>query len=274
MQPPLNKHYHGQRLAVICLLGMFLLSLSCSRKPDMVLGKKEMASLLTDVHKGESLIEINHNQFSSDSMRRVMKQSVLDAHGVTQQQWDSSLSYYGRNIEQYIELYDIVIAGLEQELKNANVVSQGSNIQMEVVGDSADTWDQPRLRHFSAKQPTDILKFYLRRDLNWDRGDVYTWNFKAINGSTPITWTIAAEYSDGTTEYKSGTTASSGWTNISFHTDSSRTTSSIRGVATLRPSADESVYIDSISLVRTRHEKAPAAARAGIMQFSNGKKIK
>ena len=86
----------------------------------MVLGKKEMASLLTDVHKGESLIEINHNQFSSDSMRRVMKQSVLDAHGVTQQQWDSSLSYYGRNIEQYIELYDIVIAGLEQELKNVN----------------------------------------------------------------------------------------------------------------------------------------------------------
>ena len=274
MRTPFSTRLNGQRLTIFFLLGIFLLSLSCSRKSDLVLSKKEMASLLTDVHKGESLIEINHNQFSSDSMRRVMKQSVLDAHGVTQQQWDSSLSYYGRNIEQYIELYDIVIEGLEQELKNVNVVSQGSNIQMEVVGDSADTWDQPRLRHFSSRQPSDVLKFSLRRDVNWDRGDVYTWNFKAINGSTPIEWTIAAEYSDGTMEYKSGTTASSGWTNISFHTDSARTTSSIRGVATLRPSSDESVYIDSISLVRTRHEKAPATARTGTMPFSNGKKIK
>lgn len=257
---------------IAAITSVVLSATACSDQPDYVLDKEEMASLLIDVHKGESMIEINHNQFSSDSMRRVMKQSVLDAHAVSQEQWDSSLAYYGRNIEQYIELYDLVIADLEQQLKNVNVTSAGESVQMAVVGDSADTWDQPRLRRFTSRQPLDIVKFSLRRDMNWDRGDVYTWNFKAVDGSKPIYWTIAAEYSDGTSEYKSGTAPSSGWSNIVFHMDSARTASVVRGTLQLLPAVGERVYLDSISLVRTRHEKAPSGSRNDVKQFGNSKK--
>lgn len=257
---------------IAVVVSLVLTATACSDRPDYVLDKDDMASLLIDVHKGESMIDINHNQFSDDSMRRVMKQSVLDAHAVTQEQWDSSLAYYGRNIEQYIELYDLVIADLEQQLKNVNVASGGESVQMAVVGDSADTWDQPRLRKFTSQQPLDVVKFNLRRDMNWDRGDVYTWNFKAVDGSVPIYWTMAVEYSDGTSEYRSGTASSSGWSNIVFHTDSARTASVVRGMLQLLPRAGESVYLDSISLVRTRHEKAPYGSRSDVKQFDNGKK--
>ncbi len=266
-------HRHCSPKYCLLLLPLaILLAGACSSRPDYVLNKKDMASLLVDVHKGESVIEINHSQFASDSMRRVMKQSVLDAHEVTQQQWDSSLAYYGRHIEDFVDLYDDVISNLEQQLKNANVNSQGTGVQMQVVGDSADTWDQPRLRHFYSRQPSDIMKFNLKRDMNWDRGDVYTWNFKAVNSSAPVMWTIAAEYTDGTSEYKSGTTTGNGWSHIAFHTDSARTTSTVRGVLHMVPPGGESAYIDSVSLVRTRHEKAPAGSRDGIRQFNNSHK--
>ena len=268
----LSSLHRKARVGVFVAVSAALLTVSCSDRPDYVLDKDDMASLLVDVHKGESMIDINHNQFSSDSMRKVMKQSVLDAHGVSQERWDSSLAYYGRNIEEYIELYDIVIEDLEKQLKSVNVTSGGENVQMAVVGDSADTWDQPRLRRFSPKQPLDIIKFNLRRDMNWDRGDVYTWNFKAVNGTVPISWTIVAEYSDGTSEYKSGTAPSSGWSNLVFHTDSARTTSVLRGVLRMLPGEGESVYLDSISLVRTRHEKAPSGSRFGVKSFDNGRK--
>lgn len=260
-----------QFCTIIQLLVLFLAT-SCSSRPDYVLDKKDMASLLVDVHKGESVIDINHSQFANDSMRRVMKQSVLDAHGVTQEQWDSSLAYYGRHIEDFVDLYDDVINNLEQQLKNANVSTQGTGVQMQVVGDSADTWDQPRLRHFSIRQPSDLMKFNLKRDMNWDRGDVYTWNFKAVNSSAPVFWTIATEYSDGTSEYKSGSTTGNGWSHIVFHTDSARTASNVRGVLRMLPAGNENAYLDSISLVRTRHEKAPANSRDGIKQFNNSRK--
>ncbi|MCM1022264.1 MAG: DUF4296 domain-containing protein [Muribaculum sp.] len=263
------QHSRNTLTIFTCMILSILMFTACDSRPDYVLDKKDMASLVVDVHKGESLIDINHNQFSTDTTRRILKQSVLDAHGVTQEQWDSSLAYYGRNVEEYIEMYDMAIEELEKQLKNANVNVQGADMQIQVAGDSADIWDQPKLRHFSSIQPTDIMKFNIRRDMNWDRGDVYTWSFKGVNGKSPISWTIAAEYSDGTSEYKSGTATSEGWNAIVFHTDSARTTASLRGILQLHPGVNESVYLDSIALVRTRHEKAPAGSRIGVKEFYN-----
>ena len=110
-----------------------LLFASCDRTPDYVIKPDDMASLLVDIHKGEGVVDLNSSAYRSDSARKVLKQSIYMRHGVTAEQVDTSLVWYGHNIEKYIEVYDKVIAQLEKELKDADVAASGEKVQLAVV---------------------------------------------------------------------------------------------------------------------------------------------
>lgn len=245
---------------------------SCRKTPDGIIPPDEMASLLADVHKGEGIVELNQSKFATDSMKMLMRQSVFARHGVTADMWDTSLVWYGHHLEQYIEVYDKVIEQLESELKTADVASQGAGTQMEVVGDSVDAWPLSRLYRFAANQPSDIVKFALRRDDNWEPGDIYTLRFRLTNHLSPLMWRLAADYNDGTTDYTYGTTGSDGWTEVAFAVDTAKTANHIRGTLMMTPVTGEAAYVDSISLVRTRFKEGGIYPRNFIHTYLNGKK--
>lgn len=225
---------------------------ACDRTPDYVIHKRQMVDLLVDLHKAEGVVELNRRVYNSDSMRKVMKQSVLLRHGVTQEQFDTSMVWYGRNIEKYIELYDDVIARIEAEIAEVDADQGGARVDMAVVGDSADAWPEARLHRFFYGQPDAIVRFNLRRDENWEKGDVYTWRFYMTVMHSPVRYTIAAQYTDGSTDYSQGSSTTRGWNEIVLPLDSSRTAQYVYGFATISPGVDEAAYIDSISLMRTR----------------------
>lgn len=241
---------------VIAVVSLSAALIACDRTPGYVIKQDEMVELLTDIHKGESVIELNRSKYPGDSMRKVMKQSIFERHGVTQQQFDTSLVWYGHNIEKYIEVYDKVIEKLEDEIKVADVSTDGSRVQMAVVGDSVDAWGDVRHRQFAYGEPSDVMKFSMRRDENWEKGDVYTWRFYVRKRISPMTWTLAADYTDGSTDYAYGAVASEGWQEVKFVTDTAKVISNLYGTVMMQPTRLESAYIDSITLVRTRHKPA------------------
>ena len=260
-----------RKLFPILVLAFSGAVMSCDRTPDYVIKSDDMVDLLVDIHKGESIIELNRSGYSGDSMRKVMKQSILKRHGVTQEQFDTSLVWYGHNIEKYIEVYDKVIEELESEIKVADVSSDGSRVQMAVVGDSGHAWGDARHRQFAYGEPSDIMKFNMRRDENWENGDVYTWRFYVRKRVSPMIWTLAADYSDGSTDYVYGSVTSEGWNEMSFVTDSAKMASSVYGTLMLQPAPFESAYVDSITLVRTRF-KPGEYFRSNVRTSYNGKK--
>lgn len=154
---------------------------SCDRTPDYVIKPDDMASLLVDIHKGEGVVDLNSSAYRNDSARKVLKQSIYMRHGVTAEQVDTSLEWYGHNIEKYIEVYDQVIEQLEKELKDADVAAAGEKVQLAAIGDSVDAWNDTRYRRFAYGSPADNLKFSFRRDENWEEGDVYTWRMFVSN---------------------------------------------------------------------------------------------
>ena len=224
---------------------------ACDRTPDYVL-KKQMVDLLTDIHKAEGVVDLNRTRYGSDSMRKVMKQSVLLRHGVTQEQFDTSMVWYGHNIERYIEVYDDVIARLESEVAEVDADQGGARVDMAVVGDSADAWPESRMHRYFYGQPDAMVRFNLRRDENWETGDIYTWRFYKSNMQSPLYYAIAAQYTDGTSDYMTGTTTGQGWSEIVMQIDTARTAQNVYGFATVSPAPGEVAYIDSIALVRTR----------------------
>ena len=78
---------------------------SCDRTPDYVIKPDDMASLLVDIHKGEGVVDLNSSAYRNDSARKVLKQSIYMRHGVTAEQVDTSLEWYGPVSYTHLDVY-------------------------------------------------------------------------------------------------------------------------------------------------------------------------
>jgi len=116
----------NQRIFILTLLFLLLLS-ACSKK---VLSEKQMEDVLFDIHIADAMIGDNYYDFSSEEKKRELYASVFKKHGITQQQFDTSLVWYGRNLDKYLAIYtkldkryavlaDSIIARIEHQKKPA-----------------------------------------------------------------------------------------------------------------------------------------------------------
>lgn len=237
---------------------------ACDRTPDGVIPRSEMAPLMADIHTAESVVDTERRVFSSDSMRQVLKQSVLAAHGYDVAAFDSSLMYYGRNIDEYSKLYDDVIEILESRVASAEALAatEGSasslaagDMNVSIDGDSVDVWALPRSLTFSDASPVEIVPFGIPTDRYWERGDLYTLRGRFTGPAGAIGMSMAVEYMDGSVDHLSVRFLGDGWKEMTLPTDSARTARYVYGVITYPKGENRMLVpavIDSISLHRTR----------------------
>ncbi len=257
---------------LIVVVSIALMLIGCSSRPSYVIKPEKMARLLVDIHIGESMVDINRSNFATDSMKKVVEQSILMKHGVTQEQVDTSFVWYGHNIEEYIKVYDRVIEILEDEIEKTGS-TMAMNVQpSSIAGDSIDIWQDANQMTITSKSPMQFITFAFENDENWEKGDIYKWRVKAINNRAPLTWGIAADYADGSTDYLSSNTVNEGWNDISIITDSTKNASRIYGYINVNPADNDYIYFDSISLVRTRLDLKTYRKRSNQKTFNYSKK--
>ena len=228
---------------------------SCKRTPDYVIKTEEMSALLADMHMAEAVVESNYGAYPSDSSRMVLKQAVLERHGVTPEQFDTSLVWYGHNIDKYLEAYDGAIALLKERQASAG---SASVMAMSIGGDSAEVWPGSRYMVMSERLPSQMVGFDFKRDDNFEQGDVYTFRIKVLDKpGAKVRWMMAADYADSHLEVLSLNISpqQSGWSEVTFVSDSTRMLDRIRGhfeVETDDGVKTDEIWVDSISLVRRR----------------------
>ena len=176
---------------------------------------------------------------------------MLAAHKVSAADFDSSIVWYGRHIEEYIKVCDRAIEILESRYKDIPDDPDGRAMVF-VAGDSAQVWPLSTFYHITASSPARYLTFNLPKDDNWEAGDKYEFEFKLLNQRSPVNSFIGVEYADGGTNYTSGSATADGWSRINISLDTTRTATSVYGFIKVNPEPNEHIYIDSISLVRTR----------------------
>lgn len=130
----------------LALSGLAIMS-SCSTRPDDVLDEDALSSLLADLYVGEAYTAIEGGQYTAtaslDSARKVLRQSTMQAHGVSQAQFDSTLSWYGHNLGRYSEVCEKVI----DELKHRQAEAQNKDLADDSKTDSSNLWpSQPSVR--------------------------------------------------------------------------------------------------------------------------------
>ena len=88
---------------ILLLIVLATSLLACDKTPGGVMSKNKMADLIVDLQLAESYIESHAQEFPNDSSRMVIKQSIFKKHGITQEDYDSSLVWYAHNMEDYIK---------------------------------------------------------------------------------------------------------------------------------------------------------------------------
>ena len=111
----------------ICMLTALLsIMTSCAPSlPDGVLSSKEMEDVLFDFHVAQALYE-TREFYSTESDIMALRANVLKKHGLTQQEWDYSISYYCQHADELHKIYINLADRVER-----NVIALGGISQKE-----------------------------------------------------------------------------------------------------------------------------------------------
>lgn len=241
---------HVKRAFMLALCCMLLCC--CNRVPDHVIDPDDMAELLADIHTADAVVEANYEEYSSDSARQALKQAIFDRHGVTADDVDTSMMWYGAHLDKYMKVYDEAEEILQDRLNKSSAIA-ASSAGFSVSGDSVDVWQVGRRYDMDSRSATQFLTFEIKADANSKTGDAYTWRAKFHNNRLPVHWGIVADYADGSVEVLEAQFGSDGWQTLNFYTDSTRVLKEMYGYMRVDLSDNRSaVYIDSIQLVRNR----------------------
>ena len=93
-------------LGVVCLAGC---------RPRGVLSSREMRSVLHDLHRADAILQVAGYNYGHDEALAKYYQQVLEKHGLTQAQFDSSLVWYTDHPQRFDKIYPKVVADLEAE---------------------------------------------------------------------------------------------------------------------------------------------------------------
>lgn len=125
------------RYDLVAFLVLFFLT-TCSKVPDHILSEKKMQAVLTDMQLAEAIIASDYNRYNNDSIKKVLFNSVFAKHGITQALYDSSLVWYGQNLDIYLQVYDRAKLDIEQRIKDLGDVQ--AKAAPSSNQDSIDIW--------------------------------------------------------------------------------------------------------------------------------------
>lgn len=263
-------------LPISVVLGV--MGAGCSRVPSHVIQPAEMAGLMADMEMGEAVVENEPGRWPTDSLRRTLLQSIYAAHGVTSEEVDSSLSWYGRNLMEYKEVCDLTVQILEKRVEDARTAGVTNpemrrleaNFGQSADGDSVDIWSGPRWRRFTAVHPASLITFSHLSDSRWEPGDRVTLRFKTVSASpgAKIEAMSAMRYkgSDSVSYVLAAAPPMGGWTELLLQGAPQQDMARFYGAISVSVPAGGEVWIDSISLVREHKQGfAPGSQRTVLM---------
>lgn len=230
------------RLLPWAAAGLLVLSSACGRRPKGVLSDDEMADVMTDMKLAESYAN-TYGGSPSDSIPQRLAQSVLDAHGVSRADFDSTLSWYGRNFDDYVALYDKMEKRLAQKQKDYVPESSAGK------EDGNDLWPYMHRVLVSPKGNSDGFTFSISVP-DIVPGEALKWMMR-LNSDAEGKMLIGVDYADGKSDYVVQQIAGNRKTEMTIVTDTALAVKRIFGNFRVRPRGNP-LWIDSISLTHIK----------------------
>jgi len=162
-----------KRLRIFSILTVICMVASCSRVPKHIISERKMRVVLYDMLLAEAMVETMPDSFPVSDDRQTVFDAVFRKHHITQADYDSSLIWYGKNMDLYIAIHKLVLRDVNA---NLNVMDQikPSAISGDMTDhDSIDIWVYPRTAIFKPEQAFNTLIFDIRPETPYSSGSSY-----------------------------------------------------------------------------------------------------
>lgn len=105
------------------LITLLTMVFSCKNRPSEVMSRKKMEDVMYDMYIAESIIDHNYQKFINPEKKEALINQVFQKHKISEARWDTSLSWYSDNIDQYLQINDSVKSRLQRNQKIAQQMS-------------------------------------------------------------------------------------------------------------------------------------------------------
>lgn len=233
--------------------------ISCDRTPDHVIAGPKMEDLLVDIHKAEAVMDVNYDDYRDSEQKKALREAVFLRHGVTEEQFDTSLVWYGHHIDKYVEMYDKVIERLKKENEDVKLLIARENEQtITRPGDSVDVWKKKNWFEFNPRTMDNILAFEIIPDENFMIHDRFVFRAKFLmipRSSVHPEVYLAVSHENKDVAYVKAGVMKNGWFELAVQSDSALAVERVYGYVSFPPEWEDShIYADSISLMRLRYK--------------------
>jgi len=102
---------------------LLLCFVACKEEKKAPIDKDTFTSLLIDIHTMEGYAStVNNRRSSDDKLRQDLKHTVYDKYNISKELFDSCVTYYSHNIEQYAKIYEVVIDSLNRRNSRVEII--------------------------------------------------------------------------------------------------------------------------------------------------------
>ena len=245
----------------IALIVILFFSFSCKRedKPCLI-EEKKMVELLTDMELAEAYATANIHGRNSYEERKALGQGVLDAHGYTREDVDTTLAWYGRNVDKYSELFEKVD---KEILKRKKALMSDENVNE--TTDFIDLWPYDSHGIVSSLGNSDgwVLSV-MNPDLT--AGDRVMWS-AYLPLPVDVRGMIGVEYSDGTAEAATSVFNGRPKIELELQTDTGKNITRLYGSLTLIDNNKYPVMADSIRIITEPYDSIKYRSIRGQKKF-------
>lgn len=223
-----------------------LIAVGCSKRPKNILSEKKMVDIMADIQIGEAYENSGiSNEYINSHNRELIGRGILMKHGVTTAEMDSTMAWYGKNMDEYANLYKKIDEELDKRQKKYS--KEAGESEREVS--SADLWPYSRRFMLDGKSLTDgIIVNIPAGDIT--PGDKLTWKMN-VNGASSRNLTLGVDYENGSSNvYHFSNRDYNNSIEISLQTDTLLKAERIFAIADFGNPTNK-IFIDSIQLTHT-----------------------
>ena len=146
-------------ILVLILGSLFFILSGC--RPKGILHSGEMREVLVDLHKTDAILQVAGMQFGQGEEKAMYYAVVLDRHGITQAQFDSSLVWYTAHPQLFDKIYPKVLADLKAEEDLFAAQYAGKTDVLVSPGGIKQTGSVARSLRYTAAQLDSIMQVNL-----------------------------------------------------------------------------------------------------------------
>lgn len=110
----MRKQLYKYSIALVAIAAV----IACNKVPDGILSEKKMKDVMIDIHIAEGLIGNDAKTFPDSIRKDALFQSVFKKHNITQAVYDSSLVWYGQNLDILMNIYDLALNDINERVRD------------------------------------------------------------------------------------------------------------------------------------------------------------